>query len=290
MNKHNKIELTCKDFTVSNESFDLIYDQEKEMLFTSPKPKDEDLGKYYESEEYISHTDANKSLFDQVYQFVKSYTIKKKVSLINSFHTENKTILDIGCGTGEYLLACQNAGWNVSGVEPNEKARNFTKAKVSSHKENIFNNIEALIAKQEDLKFDVISLWHVLEHVPNLEEYIVHLKKLLKPNGRLIIAVPNYKSFDAKYYKEFWAAYDVPRHLWHFSKKAISILFGLVEMEVEKILPMKFDSFYVSLLSEKNKNQRSNFINAFIIGLKSNLYANKDMEYSSLIYIIKNTK
>jgi 2-polyprenyl-3-methyl-5-hydroxy-6-metoxy-1,4-benzoquinol methylase len=140
------------------------------------------------------------------------------------------------------------------------------------------------------MQFDVITLWHVLEHVPNLENYIATLKSKLKPNGILIVAVPNYKSYDAGYYKQFWAAYDVPRHLWHFSKKSIQGLFAKQEMHVVKILPMVFDSFYVSLLSEKYKNGKSNFLKAFYVGLLSNLKAAGTKEYSSLIYVIKNTK
>jgi predicted SAM-dependent methyltransferase len=131
-------------------------------------------------------------------------------------------------------------------------------------------------------------MWHVLEHVPNLVEYISKLRELLKENGTLIIAVPNYKSYDAKYYKQFWAAYDVPRHLWHFSQKSISLLFKKENMLVEKTLPMKLDSFYVSLLSEKYKAKKSNYLKAFFIGLLSNLKAISTKEYSSLIYVIKN--
>ncbi|GAW89335.1 class I SAM-dependent methyltransferase [Flavobacterium psychrophilum] len=132
-------------------------------------------------------------------------------------------------------------------------------------------------------------MWHVLEHVPDLENQIKLLKRLLKPNGTIIIAVPNYKSFDAKYYGEFWAAYDVPRHLWHFSKTAIEKLFANENMKLIKILPMIFDSFYVSLLSEKYKNGKMNFIKAFYIGLKSNMKAKRNLEYSSHIYVIKNS-
>jgi len=144
------------------------------------------------------------------------------------------------------------------------------------------------LAKIEILKFDVITLWHVLEHVENLQEYIAELENLLSNNGRLIIAVPNYKSNDAKYYKEHWAAFDVPRHLWHFSQTSIAKLFADVDMIVEKTLPMKFDSYYVSLLSEKYKSGKMNPIKSFYKGFLSNFKAKATNEYSSLIYVIKN--
>ena len=251
-----------------------VYD----MLVTSPVPSN--LDKYYLSENYISHTDSKKSLFDKVYQLVKNHTLKKKLKLINSFKTEEKTILDVGAGTGDFLKVCKTGGWKITGIEPSDKAREYAESKNIVLYENL-NQVE-------NNQFDVITLWHVLEHIPNLVEYIKQLKKLLKPNGVLIIAVPNHKSFDAKHYKEFWAAYDVPRHLWHFSKTAISKLFSLVDMNVEKILPMKFDSYYVSLLSENYKTKKSRPFNAFFIGLQSNLKAKRNGEYSSLIYIIKN--
>ena len=249
-----------------------------DILVTSPVP--DNLEKYYLSENYISHTDSKKSLFDKIYQIVKNYTLRKKLKLINSFKTEEKSILDVGAGTGDFLKVCKKGGWKITGIEPSEKAREFAKSK------NLV--LQKDISQIKDEKFDVITLWHVLEHIPNLMEYIKQLKKLLKPNGTLIIAVPNYKSYDAIYYKEYWAAFDVPRHLWHFSKKAISEIFSHVEMKVEKILPMKFDSYYVSLLSEKYKTKKSHPLNAFLIGLKSNIKAKRSGEYSSLIYIIKN--
>ena len=285
MKSSQKHYLTCKDYTVSNKIFDLLYNQKLEMLETSPKPNLEDLGSYYESEDYISHTDSITSLIDKLYQLVKTYSLKKKLNLIDSFNSEEKQLLDIGCGTGDFLLTCKNNGWNVVGVEPNEKARKLTKTKLSVNNQTQVNSeIEELSSQ----KFDVITMWHVLEHVPNLEDYILKLKLLLKPNGVLVVAVPNYKSYDAIYYKQFWAAFDVPRHLWHFSKKSIQLLFSEVNMKVVKTKPMKFDSFYVSLLSEKYKRGTSNFLFAFCIGLVSNLKALVTKEYSSLIYVIKN--
>ncbi|CAM1357972.1 Methyltransferase [Tenacibaculum soleae] len=270
--------LNCIDYTVSDESYEVMYNKEYEMLVTSPVPQN--LEDYYLSENYISHTDSKKNIFDTVYQLVKNHTLKQKLKLINSFNTEEKSILDVGAGTGDFLKVCKNNGWEINGVEPAKKARDFAFNK----KVNLKESIDEYKGKQ----FDVISLWHVLEHVPNLIEYITELKKLLKPKGILIIAVPNYKSYDAKHYKEFWAAYDVPRHLWHFSKNSIKKLFSEVEMQIEKILPMKFDAYYVSLLSEKYRTKKTNPIRAFFIGLTSNTKAKRSGEYSSLIYLVKN--
>lgn len=276
--------ISCKDHTVSRETFPIFIDKGSELLVTTPRPNDEDLGKYYESEAYISHSGTKKSLVDKLYHWVRNFTIKKKVKLINSFNSEEKTLLDIGAGTGEFLVACLNDGWKVTGVEPNQKAREIANSKIANPELQIHNDLDGF--KTET--FDTITMWHVLEHVPNLNEYVSKLKLLLKPNGTLIVAVPNFKSYDAHHYKEFWAAYDVPRHLWHFSRKSISELFAKKKMKVEKVLPMKFDSFYVSLLSEKYKSGKSNMLRAFVIGLKSNLKAKSSKEYSSHIYIIKN--
>jgi len=277
--------LTCEDYTVSNKKFDLVYNPVFEMLETSPQPKADELPQYYESENYISHTDSRRSIIDRLYQVVKKYTLKKKLNLINTLGTGSKDLLDIGCGTGDFLSVCNNAGWNVVGVEPNEKAQALAKKKVArNNNSEIISELNQIHSRQ----FDVITLWHVLEHVPNLEAYISTLKSILKPGGFLLVAVPNFKSYDALYYKKFWAAFDVPRHLWHFSKKSIQLLFSNQHMEVIKILPMKFDSFYVSLLSEKNKTGIANFFRAFCIGFLSNAKALKSKEYSSLIYIIKN--
>lgn len=274
--------VTCVDYTVSNKKFDLMYNSNFFMLETTPKPPVEELGYYYESSDYISHTDAKKTIIDKIYQVVKKYTLNKKLQLINSFQTESKNILDVGCGTGDFLEICNSNNWNVVGVEPNESAR-----KLAIKKLNASSKIYKDIFELEHEQFDVITLWHVLEHVPDLDAYILQLKKLLKPKGVLIVAVPNYKSYDALYYKQFWAAFDVPRHLWHFSQKSIQLLFSKEKLEVVKTLPMKFDSFYVSLLSEKYKTGKSNFLKAFYIGFMSNLKAMRSKEYSSLIYALK---
>ena len=270
--------LNCKDYTLSGDSFEVMRNQEYEMLVTSPVPLG--LQDYYKSENYISHTDSKKTIFDKIYQIVKNYTLKQKLFLLNSFKTESKTVLDVGAGTGEFLKVCANNKWEVLGIEPSAEARNIAKKKGIHLKENLLD-----IANQ---KFDVITLWHVLEHVENLKTTIKTLKKLLKPGGRIVIAVPNYKSFDAKFYNEYWAAYDVPRHLWHFSQRSIHKLFSEVEMIVDDTLPMKFDSYYVSFLSEKYKSGKLKPITAFYRGFISNVNARITSEYSSLMYVIKN--
>lgn len=285
MNSEKTHYLTCKDYTVSSKNFDLLYHSSLEMLETFPQPKAEELSEYYESDDYISHTDSKETAIDKLYQIVKKHALTNKLKLINSFKTADKNLLDIGCGTGDFLLICKNNGWKITGVEPNAKAKITAEKKLGNEAASEF--YAEINELKDDSQFDVITLWHVLEHVPNLEIYILALKKLLKPNGILIVAVPNFKSYDANYYKQFWAAFDVPRHLWHFSKKSIQLLFAKQEMKVVKILPMWFDSFYVSLLSEKYKNGKSNFLKAFYIGLISNIKAMSTKEYSSLIYILK---
>ena len=281
MNKENKTHyLKVQDHSVSKEYFDLYHDNVLDMLITNPQPNHDNIGKYYDSPNYLSHTDANKSLFEKLYQVVKNIALKNKLNLINNLSSSKGKILDIGAGTGDFLSYIKQNGWQTIGVEPNQKAR-----KIAEDKGVYFvDDANSL----EDHTFDVITMWHVLEHVPDLDKQISELKRLLKPEGTLIVAVPNFKSFDANHYKEYWAAFDVPIHFWHFSKKAVKLLFQKYDMILENIYPMKFDAFYVALLSEKYKTGKMNYIKAISIGLQSNFKAIKTSEYSSHIYILKN--
>ena len=276
--------ISVKDHSVSSEEFHLLINNEFGYLETSPQPSLEKLPEYYKSEDYISHTDTKRNLLEKVYHVVRNISLKRKLKLINSFTSEDKNLLDVGCGTGDFLQIAQQNDWTVFGVEPNNEARQIANSKTN----NSVSDIEQLLEFPKQ-SFDVITLWHVLEHLPNLEEQVSILKSLLRENGRLIIAVPNYKSYDAEYYKNFWAAFDVPRHLWHFNQESISKLFSKENMEVVERHPMKFDSYYVSLLSEKYKSGWMNIFNAFRIGFTSNLKAKRSGEYSSLIYILKNS-
>lgn len=267
-----------RDYSVSKEIFELHHNPEYDLLITFPKPSLEKLPSYYESDDYISHTDGKRSLFERLYHLIKNIALKNKVKLINS-QSEKGKLLDIGAGTGDFLVVAKNNGWQTIGIEPS------TKAKTIAINKGV--NFADSLSDLESCSFDVITMWHVLEHVPNLDEYILELKRLLKPSGTILIAVPNFKSFDAEYYGKFWAAFDVPRHIWHFSKTAIAKLFAEKGMKLVEVLPMKFDSFYVSLLSEKYKTGNMNFIKAFFVGLKSNSSGKQTKEYSSHIYIIK---
>ncbi|MGC1204102.1 MAG: class I SAM-dependent methyltransferase [Flavobacteriaceae bacterium] len=281
--KNKSVFLTVKDHSVSGEVFELVQNSEYGFLETTPQPTSDKLPEYYKSEDYISHTDSQRNLFEKAYHLVRSISLKKKLKLINSFQLEATNLLDVGCGTGDFLQTARQNNWTVSGIEPNEQARQIANKKT----DNLVFEIDQLL-KFKSSSFDVISLWHVLEHLPNLENQIAIFKKLLKPNGRLIIAVPNYKSYDAEYYKQFWAAYDVPRHLWHFNKASISNLVSKQNMEVIKVKPMWFDAFYVSMLSEKYKFGKMKVLKGFYVGLLSNIKAFSSKEASSLIYIIKN--
>ncbi|MDH1601163.1 MULTISPECIES: bifunctional 2-polyprenyl-6-hydroxyphenol methylase/3-demethylubiquinol 3-O-methyltransferase UbiG [unclassified Empedobacter] len=271
--------LDLKDYFLTGEKFEIYEDSETEVLYTLPQPI-ENLGKYYESKNYISHTDGKKSIFERFYQMAKSINLNNKLELINKVGN-GKKILDYGCGVGDFLEHLQKNGYDVLGMEPNDSARKIAQSKIGNEK------VTSTELEHNDQKFDIITLWHVLEHIPNLNEIIGELKNHLTDNGVLIIAVPNHQSYDAKYYGKYWAAYDVPRHLWHFSDKSMSNLLSNFGMKIDKISPMKLDAFYVSLLSEKYKGNKFGYFNAIKVALKSNYLAKNNGQYSSLIYIIK---
>lgn len=281
MNK-KPVHVAVKDYSVSGETFELIENVEFGFLETVPQPSAVNLPAYYKSADYISHTDSKRNVFEKVYHWVRTISLTKKLKLINAFSSHEKKLLDIGCGTGDFLQKAKNNHWMVCGVEPNPEARTIANSKTN---DAVVDTTQIL--KFDKKSFDVITLWHVLEHLPNLEEQLLVFNTLLKPDGRLVIAVPNYKSYDAKYYKQFWAAYDVPRHLWHFNRTSVSKLVLKAGFKVINTKPMWFDAFYVSLLSEKYKTGKMNPIKGICIGLLSNLKAITTKEPSSLIYIVK---
>ncbi|MEM6813301.1 MAG: class I SAM-dependent methyltransferase [Bacteroidota bacterium] len=269
--------LICTDHLVSGESFALNLCNKCGLVFTNPRPNEESIHKYYLSNKYLSHTNKSGNLLSLLYKLVRVYTIKKKIKLIQKY-TENKTILDYGCGTGDFLQACKKAGFRTFGLEPNENA------KTQAQKKDLH-----LISNLKDLKerVDIITAWHVIEHVHDLKSVIRLLKKNLNNDGILFIAVPNMKSYDALYYKEHWAAYDVPRHLYHFTQESFGKLIAKNKFKLIDTVPMIFDSFYISILSEKYMTGRNNYVKSIKTAYESNRKAKRNGEYSSITYILK---
>jgi len=279
--KNIKNLIICKDHLVSGESFAINECNDCSFKFTNPRPVDEELSKYYQSEDYISHTNKANSLRHLLYKTVRNYTLNKKLKLINNL-SKKGNILDVGCGTGEFLQVCSDNLWNIHGVEMDQQAREKAEKLLNI---DIYKD---LYVCEHFNTYQVITLWHVLEHIPDIHNTIKYLKKLLTKQGRILFALPNIDSFDAHKYKEFWAAYDVPRHLYHFNQNTFGKLMKTHGMKVKTIVPMRFDAFYVSLLSERYKNKYFNYIKSIINGCKSNSYASKNNNnYSSLIYIVK---
>ena len=278
---------TCVDHSVSHETFNIVRCADCELLVTNPRPTNEQLAKYYESPAYTSHVGSAKSFIDKIYIATRNFTLQWKLSLVkkNSM-TSGTTILDYGCGVGEFLKVAKLQGWDTTGIEPSSHARQQAAAIISS-------DIKSSLRQVTDAKkkFDVITLWHVLEHVEDLDLTIQKLRSVLADHGTIFIAVPNNSSWDADHYKQYWAAYDVPRHIWHFKKNNLRKLMEKNAMTLIRILPMRLDAFYISLLSEKYKNGSQSVLSiasAFVNGLRSNYHARTNMEYSSLIYIVRN--
>ncbi|HEX3024592.1 MAG TPA: class I SAM-dependent methyltransferase, partial [Chitinophagaceae bacterium] len=243
----------------------------------------ENIAAYYKSTAYVSHSDTKKGFINRLYHLVRNHTLRAKRKLVEQVTGLKKAdLLDVGAGTGAFANAMQKAGWKVTGLEPDENARQVALNKYSLHlqsTENLF-----LLNKEQ---FDAITLWHVLEHVHDLHAYLEKFHSILKPDGKLLIAVPNYTSFDADIHKEHWAAYDVPRHLYHFSPKSIQMLAKAKGFTVKDYKPMWFDSFYVSMLSEQHKNGRGNLVKALKVGLLSNMKTTADhKKCSSVIYVL----
>ena len=280
---HFEAFLSCEDYTVSHETFHLQQCRHCGFVLTNPRPDLQDLSKYYNSDAYISHSDKSSNLIDHAYKICRNFTMRWKHGLIRKHSLRPPaSVLDYGCGTGAFLRECQKHKMRIAGVEPSRLARQQAEKNTYT---TIFPDLPGIVAE-----FDVISLWHVLEHVPELNETIHGLKTRLRQNGTMFIAVPNLLSQDARRYRQFWAGYDVPRHLWHFSAQTMEKLITSQRLNLITTIPMRLDSYYVSLLSEKYKNRKSGLLNmarAVLQGYRSNRAARKTNEYSSLIYIVR---
>ena len=273
----DRFPLKVLDHVYSKEVFSLSYVPGLDVLQTTPVPAE--IAVYYPEDNYISHQNNQRTLTDRLYSIAKNYQLKKKAVLLERHCNGSKKFLDFGAGSGALVSFLKNRQWHSLGVEPNPNARS-----IALENNCVLHPSLESIPKQE---FSVISLWHVLEHLPNYEHTLKELLGALAPGGKLLIAVPNYNSWDAKHYGAFWAAYDVPRHLWHFSQKAIKQLAEKYGLSLEETKPMLLDAFYVSLLSERYAQKKTPLFSAFFKGFYANLSAIRTKEYSSIIYVLK---
>lgn len=277
--------LKVKDYFLSQESFSVQKCEDCGFLLTNPRPAKENIGVYYKSENYISHSNKKQGLFAGLYQVARKVNLESKYSILSK-HTQVGTALDIGAGTGHFLNHLENKGWKAQGIEPDKEAANFARENF-----NLQIDSEIKLAELKNESFDLITMWHVLEHVHNLNERMSELAKLIKPEGLIILALPNPESFDANYYVKYWAAYDVPRHLYHFRKRDVEDLAQKHNFSTEEIYPMKLDAFYVALLSEKYIGEKWATLRAIYTALRSNWKSSsKNPNTSSLIYVLRPNK
>jgi 2-polyprenyl-3-methyl-5-hydroxy-6-metoxy-1,4-benzoquinol methylase len=272
--------LECTDYLVTKQKFIIQVCTNCDFRFTNPRPNAESLGDYYQSADYISHNDKGGGLINRIYRIVRNYTLKTKLDLINKLHPMKGKLLDVGCGTGLFLDTCKKGGWTISGIEPDAKAREVATDRLAV-------DITAEISQANPDPVDIITLWHVLEHVPDLHETLTELNKRLTVGGTLLLALPNSNSSDAVHYQEHWAAYDIPRHLSHFTPKTITQLVSQFGFHLQETKPMYFDAFYIAMLSTKYQSGSTKLFESFIEGVKSNFKARQSGNYSSLIYIFK---
>jgi len=279
--------VTPKDHTVSNETFVVVECTNCQFRFTQDVPTEDTIGPYYASESYISHSDTKKGLINRLYHFARNYMLNSKRNLLNKhIKSQDKKLLDIGAGTGYFLHTMKQNGWQVTGVEPDDQARAFSQKQFELDVYPLDN-----LYQLEPQSFSMISMWHVLEHVHRLDDTLAQIRHLLKEDGTLIIAVPNSDCLDAQKYKEFWAGWDVPRHLYHFTPKSMERLMENHQFTIVEKKLMPFDPFYISMLSEKYKTNSSGLIGGMLTGLQSLIvgWSNTD-KASSVIYVIKKNK
>ena len=272
--------MTIIDLANTKKSFKIDYFTDLECYRTNIDDV-VDLNKYYTYENYQSHHQNEKGIFNKLYKIAQSYNLNYKFNLIKKTSLTGKKILDYGCGVGDFILKMKKENWEAIGYEPNKKAQEILKQKQIK----IINSIDEV----EDESLDIITLWHVLEHTNNPLDTIIELKRKLKKTGKLITAVPNYNSYDAKFYKTFWEAPDVPRHIYHFQRKSFDMIANKTGLNLIQTKPLWLDALYVSILSEKNKSA-TNSLKAIIIGFVSNFISIFTKEYSSVIYFFEKGK
>jgi 2-polyprenyl-3-methyl-5-hydroxy-6-metoxy-1,4-benzoquinol methylase len=279
-----QINLWLKDEFLTKEDFHICECLNCGLLYTMPRPDIDKIGAYYKSEAYYSHQENKKGFIPKVYERVKSINLKHKYRLATNGMQPGK-LLDIGCGVGDFLHTAEMHGWECIGVEPSEDAKAIAQKRMKG-KIIVSEELEGF----PDGAFDVITMWHVLEHVDDLKWQIAQLQRLVKPSGRVVIAVPNYKSYDGQFYKEHWAAYDVPRHLNHFNRITLSKIFKTSGLELVKMDKLKWDAYYISYLSEQYRHHSLPLVRGLYRGFISNCKARRSGEWSSLVYVFERKK
>ena len=279
---NSSLYLELKDYFLTQEEFKVVKCIDCGLLYTTPRPQSDKLGEYYKSDDYLSHKENKNGFIPRIYEFVKSFNLKHKLKIATK-GKEKGNILDIGCGVGDFLLCSKQAGWSVEGIEPSDEAKKIAESRLQTHIHNPQD-----IALLPSCSYDVITMWHVLEHVEDIKTEVSHLHRMLKPSGRLVVAVPNYRSYDAQYYKDKWAAWDVPRHLSHFDRETMKNVFSnFNDLILNNITTLKWDSYYISFLSEKYMRHGLPLLRGAFRGFISNVKACGSKEYSTLVYVFE---
>ena len=268
-----------KDFAVTKESFSLVKCRSCSFIYTNPRPFNQNIDRYYESNNYISHSKKSGNIIDRIYYLTRYLMLRKKLNWIHEVLGLKGRLLDYGCGTGSFVSLALKKNWDIWGVEPNRLARSIAN---NNGNLRVFDSLNALPENQ----FDAITLWHVLEHLTDLEQIVNALISRLTESGHLVIAVPNCACYDAQYYAEYWAGFDVPRHLSHFTPESMKLLIKKHRLHLIKLIPLKLDAFYICMLSEKYRN--GSIFKAFSQAVKSNFRAKRNrLNYSSLVYVLR---
>ena len=275
--EQKKTYIEVVDHFLTKEKFKIQTTSVPGLLQTNPTPTKEDINKYYKSERYISHNSRKRGVFFFFYRLLRSVNFYTKYRFLSRAN-DNRNVLDFGSGEGYFLNMLKKRGLNACGVDPS----------VTSLLPNVYKSIFA--EQLNSQKFSHITAWHSIEHVHELEKTISRMYDLLDEKGAIIVATPNYLSFDARYYKSFWAAYDVPRHLWHFDKKSLKEVFENKGFKLIKSRPMLLDAYYVSLLSESYKKSIFKIFKSVFVGTISNTLAFFTKEYSSNVFVFKKSR
>ena len=276
-----QINLWLKDEFLTKKDFHICECLNCGLLYTMPRPSKEKIGAYYKSDEYYSHQENKKGFVPRLYEAIKKINLKHKFHLASSDLPVGK-LLDIGCGVGDFLHVAENKGWQCTGVEPSEEAREIARQRIKG--DLLYSeDLEQL----PDQSFDLITMWHVLEHVDDLKWQVAQLQRLIKPNGRIVIAVPNYRSYDGRFYNAYWAAYDVPRHLNHFNKTVLTKMFKTSGLSLVSMDKLVWDAYYISFMSEQYKHHFMPLVRGVFRGLVSNAKARRSGEWSSLVYVFR---